>query len=52
MPSLFNFAIIQIVKIEQFPKLVGRQMVQVFAPNISEKVNTKSDKRVLSDKEQ
>ena len=40
------------VKIEQFPKLEGRQMVQVFAPNISEKVNTKSDKRVLSDKEQ
>ena len=40
------------VKIEQFPKLAGRQMVQVFAPNISEKVNTKSEKRILSDKEQ
>ena len=40
------------VKIELFPKLEGRQMVQVFAPNISEKVSTKGDKRVLSDKEQ
>ena len=40
------------VKIEQFPKLEGRQMVQVFAPNISEKVSTKGDKKVLSDKEQ
>ena len=39
------------MKIEQFPKLEGRQMVQVFDPNISEKVNTKSDKRVLLDKE-
>ena len=35
------------VKIEQFPKLEGRQMVQVFAPNISEKGNTKGDKRVF-----
>ena len=25
------------VKIEQFPKLEGKQMVQIFSPNISEK---------------
>ena len=40
------------MKIEQFPKLEGRQMVQVFAPNISEKANTKNDKAVLVDKDQ
>ena len=39
------------VKIEQFPKLEGRQMVQVFAPNLSEKVSVKNDKKALTDKE-
>ena len=28
------------VKIEQYPKLEGRQMVQIFAPNFSEKSNS------------
>ena len=39
------------VKIEQFPKLEGRQMVQVFAPNVSDNVNTKNEKISASDKE-
>tara|TARA_E500000331_G_scaffold338678_1_gene368122 strand:- start:20 stop:697 length:678 start_codon:yes stop_codon:yes gene_type:complete len=39
------------VKVEQFPKLEGRQMVQVFAPNLSEKTSTKNDKVALPDKE-
>ena len=39
------------VKIEQFPKLEGRQMVQVFAPNLLEKTSAKNDKKALSDKD-
>ena len=39
------------VKIEQFPKLEGRQMVQVFAPNISDKTNSKSEKRPAPEKD-
>ena len=29
-----------LVKIEQFPKLEGRQMVQIFAPNLSDKADS------------
>ena len=39
------------VKIEQFPKLEGRQMVQIFAPNLSEKVASTRQDKVISDKE-
>jgi translation initiation factor IF-3 len=39
------------VKIEQFPKLEGRQMVQVFAPNLSEKVLNKNDKKPILDQD-
>ena len=39
------------VKIEQFPKLEGRQMVQIFAPNASEKSDSSQQNQNISDKE-
>ena len=39
-----------LVKIEQFPKLEGRQMVQIFAPNLSDKVDSSRQDKVISDK--
>ncbi|HIG09090.1 MAG TPA: translation initiation factor IF-3 [Alphaproteobacteria bacterium] len=39
------------VKIEQFPKLEGRQMVQIFAPNLSEKVDSPRQVKDISVKE-
>ena len=39
------------VKIEQFPKLEGRQMVQIFAPNLSEKVASPRQVKDISVKE-
>ena len=39
-----------LVKIEQFPKLEGRQMVQIFAPNLSEKADSPRQNTVTSDK--
>ena len=39
------------VKIEQFPKLEGRQMVQIFAPNVSEKSDSSQQNQNISDKE-
>jgi len=39
-----------LVKIEQFPKLEGRQMVQIFAPNLSEKADAPRQKSVTPDK--
>ena len=44
-----------LVKIEQFPKLEGRQMVQIFAPNLSDKnlsdkVDSARQDKVISDK--
>jgi len=39
------------VKIEQFPKLEGRQMVQIFAPNVSEKSDSSRQNQNISDKE-
>ena len=39
------------VKIEQFPKLEGRQMVQIFAPNLSEKVDSTRQDKVIFDKD-
>ena len=40
-----------LVKIEQFPKLEGRQMVQIFAPNLSEKVDSPRQIKDISVKE-
>ncbi len=39
-----------LVKIEQFPKLEGRQMVQIFAPNLSEKADSPRQSTVIPDK--
>ena len=39
-----------LVKIEQFPKLEGRQMVQIFAPNLSEKADSPRQNTVTPDK--
>ena len=39
-----------LVKIEQFPKLEGRQMVQIFAPNLSEKADSPRQNTLTSDK--
>ena len=39
-----------LVKIEQFPKLEGRQMVQIFAPNLSEKADSMRQNEVTTDK--
>ena len=39
-----------LVKIEQFPKLEGRQMVQIFAPNLSDKVDSARQDKAISDK--
>tara|TARA_B110000261_G_C12901233_1_gene284518 strand:+ start:167 stop:655 length:489 start_codon:yes stop_codon:yes gene_type:complete len=39
-----------LVKIEQFPKLEGRQMVQIFAPNLSEKDDSARQDKVIPDK--
>jgi translation initiation factor IF-3 len=39
-----------LVKIEQFPKLEGRQMVQIFAPNLSEKADSPRQRTVTPDK--
>ena len=39
-----------LVKIEQFPKLEGRQMVQIFAPNLSEKSDSPRQNTVTPDK--
>ena len=39
-----------LVKIEQFPKLEGRQMVQIFAPNLSEKADSPRQDKVIPDK--
>ena len=39
-----------LVKIEQFPKLEGRQMVQIFAPNLSEKADSPRQSTVTPDK--
>ena len=39
-----------LVKIEQFPKLEGRQMVQIFAPNLSEKADSPRPNTVTPDK--
>ena len=39
-----------LVKIEQYPKLEGRQMVQIFAPNLSDKVDSARQDKVISDK--
>jgi len=39
-----------LVKIEQFPKLEGRQMVQIFAPNLSEKADSPRQSSVIPDK--
>ena len=44
-----------LVKIEQFPKLEGRQMVQIFAPNLSDKnlsdkVDSARQDKIISDK--
>ena len=40
-----------LVRIEQFPKLEGRQMVQIFAPNLTEKADSSRQNKVISDKE-
>jgi len=40
-----------LVRIEQFPKLEGRQMVQIFAPNLSEKTDSARQDKVISDKQ-
>ena len=39
-----------LVKIEQFPKLEGRQMVQIFAPNLSDKVDSSRQDKAVPDK--
>jgi translation initiation factor IF-3 len=39
-----------LVKIEQFPKLEGRQMVQIFAPNLSEKADSPRQSTATPDK--
>ena len=39
-----------LVKIEQFPKLEGRQMVQIFAPNLSEKAVSPRQDKAIPDK--
>ena len=39
-----------LVKIEQFPKLEGRQMVQIFAPNLSEKADSPRQNTATPDK--
>ena len=39
-----------LVRIEQFPKLEGRQMVQIFAPNLTEKADSSRQNKVISDK--
>ena len=39
------------VKIAHFPKLEGRQMVQIFAPNLSEKVDSPRQVKDISVKE-
>ena len=41
-----------LVRIEQFPKLEGRQMVQIFAPNLTEKTDSSRQDKVISDKQQ
>ena len=40
-----------LVRIEQFPKLEGRQMVQIFAPNLTEKTDSSRQDKVISDKQ-
>jgi translation initiation factor IF-3 len=40
-----------LVRIEQFPKLEGRQMVQIFAPNLAEKVVSARQVKEISDKQ-
>ena len=39
-----------LVKIEQFPKLEGRQMVQIFAPNLSDKDDISRQEKIILDK--